>query len=311
MRLLKPLFTFILPIVVLVATACDKEDDPPAEPTRMSIAVNSTDPGYSSSDNPHVTFYNASNKLNKLLLFIGGSYSNPKNYETICEHARTQGFHVISLSYPNNITAASLGDSEDFDAFENYREEICYGNPVSDDVEVNELNCIATRLTKLLQYLDANYTQQNWGQFLMDGNAPNWSQIVAAGHSQGAGHACYFGKTQLLNRVVMFAGPNDYSDFFEAPANWLTTAPLTPNTSQFVLLHGEDNVVPYEKQLENIRATGLLGPSESTTLMDDLSAPYANENAFHTLISMGSNHSAPIGENWRLPNFWNYVFGVD
>jgi len=50
---------------------------------------------------------------------------------------------------------------------------------------------------------------------------------------------------------------------------------------------------------------------ESTTLMDDLSTPYGNQNAFHTLINMVSNHSAPIGENWRLPNFWNYVFGAD
>jgi len=238
-------------------TACKKEDEPTPEPSRISIAVNDTDSGYDNSENPHVVFYNQDLQLDKLLLFIGGSFSNPKNYETICEHARQQGFHVISLSYPNNIAAASLGDAENENAFDNYREEICYGAAVSDDVEVYNLNSIVTRTTKLLAYLTTYFENQNWDQFLTDGT-PNWNKIVVSGHSQGAGHACYLGKKELVNRVVMFSGPNDYSDFFSAPAGWLSEPGVTHNNKQFVLLHGEDNVVPYEKQLEHIIDTGII-----------------------------------------------------
>ena len=135
------LFLHLFAMACLVLTcACKKDEDvPPEEPNRISVVPKVIDAGYDNGEDSHVAFYNAEINLNKLLLFIGGSYSNPKNYETICEHARQQGFHVISLSYPNNIAAASLSDDENIMAFDQYRDEICYGNPVSDDVDVNHL----------------------------------------------------------------------------------------------------------------------------------------------------------------------------
>ncbi|NOQ73794.1 MAG: hypothetical protein GQ574_17435 [Crocinitomix sp.] len=302
---------WILPLVLIVFASCKKDVPPPVEETleRYTIAPSATDNAYNSGEKRHLIFYNNETNVNKLLLFFGGTYSNPETYETFCEHAAELGCHVISLSYPNNVAAASFKESDNIDAFDNFRDEMCFGNPVSDAVNVNELNSVVTRSTKLLQHLAAQYPTQNWGQYLIDGNAPDWSKIMLGGHSQGSGHACYIAKTIVVNRVLMFSGPNDYSTHFEAPATWLSLSGVTPVASQYAFLHANDEVVPYEYQLANIRAIGVIGAADTTTLMDDLSGAYNNKNAYHTSISALTEHGSTLGGNWRLPNFWTYLLG--
>jgi hypothetical protein len=302
--------TWILPVLLLVFASCKKED-PPVEDavSRITVAPSSTDAAYDSGDKEHLVFYNSETNTNKLLLFFGGTYSNPTTYETFCEHAADLGCHVISLSYPNNVAAASLKESDDLYAFDNYRDELCYGNPVSDAVSVDELNCVVTRSSKLLIYLTAQFPSQNWGQFLVDGNAPDWSKIIVAGHSQGSGHAGYIAKSNAVNRVLMFSGPNDYSTHFEAPGNWLSTSGLTPASSHYAFLHAQDEVVPFERQFANIKALGVIGATDTTTLMDDLSGNYNNKNGFHTEISAITEHGSTLGGNWKLPPFWTYLLG--
>ncbi|MFT5822725.1 MAG: hypothetical protein ACI8ZM_003982 [Crocinitomix sp.] len=301
----------ILSLVLIVFASCEKEDPPPVveELARYTVAPSATDNGYETGEKEHLIFYNNETNVNKLLLLIGGSYSNPETYETFCKHAAKLGCHVISISYPNNVAAASLKESDDLYAFDNYRDELCFGNPVSDAVDVNELNSVVTRSTKLLMHLVAQYPAQNWGQYLIDGNAPNWSKIMVAGHSQGSGHACYIAKTNVVNRVLMFSGPNDYSTHFEAPGNWLSNSGVTPAASQYAFLHANDEVVPYEYQLANIRAIGVLAAADTTTLMNDLSGTYDNKNAYHTTITALTEHGSTLGGNWRLPNFWTYLLG--
>ncbi len=302
---------FTLPIALFIIVSCKKED-PPIEVEDIAsytVAPNSTDNDYESDEKEHYIFYNNESNVNKLLLFVGGTYSKPESYGTFCNHAAKLGCHVISISYPNNVAAASLKESTDLYAFDNYRDELCFGNPVSDAVEIDELNCIVTRATKLLIHLSTQYPTQNWGQYLIDGNAPDWSKIIIAGHSQGSGHACYIAKSNVVNRVLMFSGPNDYSTHFGAPGNWLSTVGVTPTSSQYAFLHINDEVVPYERQLANIRAIGLISAVDSTTLMDNLTGAYEDKNAFHTAIAAISEHGATLGGNWRLPNFWTYLLG--
>ncbi len=301
---------FTLPIILFIFASCKKEEPPVVdEIARYTVAPNATDNGYDSGEKEHLIFYNNDLNANKLLLFIGGTYSKPETYETFCKHAAELGCHVISISYPNNVAAASLKESADLYAFDNYRDELCFGNPVSDAVAVDELNCVVTRSKKLLMHLSAHYPTQDWGQYLIDGNAPDWSKIMVAGHSQGSGHACYIAKSNVVNRVLMFSGPNDYSTHFDAPGNWLSMTGVTPTSSQYAFLHINDEVVPYERQLANIRAIGLIGAADSTTLMDNLTGAYESENAFHTAISAISEHGSTLGGNWRLPNFWTYLLG--
>jgi hypothetical protein len=241
------------------------------------------------------------------MLFIGGSFSSPQDYTFISEHSASIGFDVISISYPNNVPAASLASSSNQFAFDNYRDEICFGNQVSNDVEVDILNSINRRIIKLIQYLESTYPEQNWNQYLMPSNNIDWEKIVVAGHSQGAGHACYLGKKRLVERVIMFSGPNDYSTHFNSPANWLSEDGLTELSKQYALLHINDEIISYDFQVLNLKDLGVLSLSEDPLLVDDLSSPYNNKNALSLNIPAFSNHNSTVGGNAKLPNIWTYI----
>lgn len=304
----------LLILFLLISSACsDKSagDTTPVQNVSTLITPKQTDANYSSTDLEHYVVRNSKTHLNKLLLFIGGSFSVPENYNFICDQAATLGLDVISLSYPNNVAAAPLGTSTDPLIFDNYREEICFGNPVSNVVSVDALNSISTRATKLVQYLKTTFPNENWGQYLTVGNTLQWSKVIVAGHSQGSGHACYVGKKNLTDRVVMLSGPNDYSTNFGAPANWLTVSGLTPLTKHFALLHTKDEVVPFDNQVANLKGLGLLNTTQSPTLVDNLASPYNNARALSLNIPANSYHSSTVGQNAILPSVWKYMFTVD
>ena len=299
-------------LLVTVLISCGKDEDILLDNSigeNVSILVHprQTDANYSTTDKSHFIVRNTKNHLNKLMLFIGGSFSSPQDYTFISEHSASIGFDVISISYPNNVPAASLASSSNQFAFDNYRDEICFGNQVSNDVEVDILNSINRRIIKLIQYLESTYPEQNWNQYLMPSNNIDWEKIVVAGHSQGAGHACYLGKKRLVERVIMFSGPNDYSTHFNSPANWLSEDGLTELSKQYALLHINDEIISYDFQVLNLKDLGVLSLSEDPLLVDDLSSPYNNKNALSLNIPAFSNHNSTVGGNAKLPNIWTYI----
>lgn len=298
---------------ILTLISCGKDNPAPTNGENVTVTVQpiQTDANYLSTENSHYVVRNTKTHLDKLLLFIGGSFSNPVDYKFISAHGATIGLDVINLSYPNNVATASLGTSSDKFIFDNYREELCFGTQVSDVVSVDVLNSITTRTVKLLQYLSKTYPDQNWGQYLTTTNTLQWSKIIVSGHSQGSGHACYLGKKNLVDRVVMFAGPNDYSTFFSAAANWLTLSGQTPLTKHFSLLHTQDEIVPFNNQVVNLRGLGLLTAGQNPTLVDNLTTPYSNARSLSLNIPAISNHTAPIGGNVKLPDIWTYMFTTD
>lgn len=296
----------------LIFLSCNKADDTipnddSNETISFLVAPVDTDTNYSANQEKHFVLTNTTLHKNELILFVGGSFSVPENYNIVCESMASLGFDVISISYPNDVPAASLATSSDPLAFNHYRDEICFGNPVSDAVDVNELNSVNNRTINLLQFLKNSRPNENWEQYLTSQNTLNWSKIIVAGHSQGSGHACYFGKKNNVSRVLMFSGPNDYSTFFNAPANWLTLSGQTSLQKQFALLHERDQIVPFENQIANLVGLGLLNNGEEPTHIDNLDSPYENANALSTNIFGLSFHNSTIGGNSKLPALWEYM----
>jgi pimeloyl-ACP methyl ester carboxylesterase len=205
------------------------------------------------------------------------------------------------------VAAAPLGTASDKLIFDRYRDEVCFGNQVSTVVAVDALNCIVTRATKLLLYLKKTYPAQNWGQYLTASNTIRWDKVVVAGHSQGSGHACYIGKKNRVERVVMLSGPNDYSTYFNSPANWLSQPGQTPLTKQFALLHTRDEIVPFEYQVANLKGLGILAANQVPVLADNLTAPYSNARVLSLNTPAASFHSATVGANSVLPAIWQYM----
>ena len=301
-------------VLLLMLVSC-KYSDVPDNTTIQNVSVLvqpiETDIHYASGQKRHYIVRNNKMHINKLLLFIGGSFSAPKNYRLICDYGATIGLDVISLSYPNHITAASLKTSKDKFVFDHYRDEICFGNSVSNAVEVDVLNSINTRTIKLLEYLAKKYPNQNWSQYLTKSSTLQWDKIIVSGHSQGSGHASYLGKKNKVGQVAMFSGPNDYSTFYNAPANWLFQKGETPLKDYYCLLHTKDQIVPFDFQKENLKALGMLAPNQNPTLVDNLSPPYKNAHALSINISAISKHNSTIGRNSILPKIWTYMFTTD
>lgn len=176
-----------------------------------------------------------------LYVHLVGSCGNPINNRIIAEHVADLGLHVVSLSHPNCPAVFSLAQqSSDPDVHEQVRRERIYGDDLSPLVEVNRANSIENRLIKLLEYLDAQFPSENWGQYLAAGS-PNWSSIIVGGHSQGSGHAGLLAKDHELRGAVLFGGPGDgFADGELAP--WIFLPQATPAERIVGFTHRADSV---------------------------------------------------------------------
>ncbi len=298
---------FLLPMLMMLAHAgvCAQTQD-------FYVRPNQTDARYAEQDSNYIV-RNTSARNGRLLLFIGGSSSSPKSYSLICRYAATAGFDVISLSYPNDVAAAPLGVSADSLVFDGYREEVCFGTPASEHVDVDTLNSIHTRTLKLIRYLAETYPAQGWGEYLAAPDRLDWGRIAVGGHSQGSGHACYLGKRFAVERVLMFSGPNDYSTRYDRPGHWLAAPGATPVQRQYCYLHLQDEAVPFARQLANNASVGLLAAND-TVLVDALGAPYEGSHALYTNqmpLVPGQYHNSTVGGNPINRDVWRYMLGAD
>lgn len=276
----------------------------------IHVRPDQTDPGYDAAEDSSAVSWNMGSQLDKVFLFLGGTGSSSSlDYNALRLHAAGLGFDFINLSYPNDVAAASLANSTDSLVFNKYRQEACFGTPVSDDVTIDSLNSIHTRAVRLVHYLELTYPAHGWGQYLATPDSLDWSRIIVGGHSQGSGHACYLAKQFAVERVLMFAGPNDYSNFFPNSANWIRQAGATPVSSHYSYLSLYDEVVDYFKQFDVIDGLGMLAADDSTHV-DGLSPPYGNSHCLYTTQPPGIvllDHNVPIMLSSINNSVWTYM----
>ncbi len=287
-----------------------------------SIKAFDTDNNIDDESQEHQVFINPDCiQNNKLVLHLIGSFDDPVNTSFFPTLAANNGFKVIVLKYPNNIAAASAcADSNNPFCFQNFREEIVYGTNSSNAVNVDESNSILNRFEKLLSYLDNSFPTESWGDFLTPSENINWSNILISGHSQGGGHAAFIAKQFDVNRALMFAAPNDFSDFFGTPANWVSAPGTTPDSNYYAFGNFFDNAVDFEKQFAVWNDMNLLSLADSTNV-DQTTCNYNNSRILYTKFSSLSgigNHSSLIIDNLTpisagIPTFtpvWEYMLGV-
>lgn len=209
---------------------------------------------------------NADQRKNVLVVFLGGYGSSPGSYTEVAGEAAAHGFATLDLRYPNSQMAGSSCALSDA-CFMNLRGETLFGQGVvypgglvaysSPEVSVSLHNSVLNRLVSLLHFLgtqppdpSSNPVPAYWAQFLLAapgspyeaggvGWLPDWSKLVVAGHSQGAGHAAFLGTVlpAVIRRVVMFSAPNDHAN--GNSASWIFGRAATPS-SQFWGLRSAD-----------------------------------------------------------------------
>lgn len=231
----------------------------------------------------HQILYNpTSQHQNTLLLHLVGSIDNPNSTILYPSVAANNGFHCINLAYRNAVSGqAACGDVPDSsDCHLNYRKEIIEGIDYSSEINVNAANSIDNRLIKLLQYLDANHPTQNWSQYF-SGNSVNWDKLIVSGHSQGGGHAAIIGITRPIQRVLMFASPNDYSDTLNTLASWTQLPHLVSDSNYYSFNALNDEVIDFWKQYAHSDALNLDNHGD-TVNVDVVQSPYNQSRQLYT-----------------------------
>ena len=200
-----------------------------------------TDPAIDQALDDHYAWLDPTAPTNhRLFVYLPGTFGVPATALLIQQLAARLGYHAIGLMYPDSVLIgpACANDLDPSTCSENARLE---GIDLSTLVDVNQPNSIYNRLTKLLQYLAANYPDEGWSQFLADGN-PLWSQIAVTGHSQGGGEAAMIARFNFVARVVMFSAVTDRSAANPTtPLDWESTH-ITPSDRYWGLAHDRDPV---------------------------------------------------------------------
>jgi len=209
-----------------------------------------TGPGINMVHSGHLAvYYPKVNNEHKLFLMIVGTGGSATDMITIDTAVASMGYHTLAIDYRNNVITTVCNNSPDSACFDKFRQEIMFGTPVSDSVNVDTANSIVNRVRKALQYLVKNDPDGEWNDYIA-GNNIKWQNIIVGGHSQGAGHAAFIGKRFNVNRVLIFSGPQDYRVAFSSPASWLGVKGITNAKKYYAFLHIKDPF-DFTRQLAN------------------------------------------------------------
>ncbi len=289
----------------------------------QQIRASQTDGNISWELQKHYTFYNPTCTPNdKLLIHLVGSYANPNGTLLFPTLAANNGYHVISLKYPNNVAARTACEaSTDVNCYLHFRKEILEGIDYSAEVSVDLTNSVYNRAIKLLQYLHANNPNQGWNEFY-SGNEITWNKVVVSGHSQGGGHAAVIGIDKPVQRIIMFASPNDYSTYYNQPALWTNSSTVAEDSIYYGLNNLNDGVVNFSEQLEIWDNLGMNSFGDTVNVLT-INPPYSNTHQLYTTYDttgIGGNHSVmildsktPLNNNGSpvFKEAWKYLLGIE
>lgn len=213
-----------------IVSAAVESDSKPS--IARSVLPSETDPKidrYTGNGYEHWFYYDpAATHRDLLLVFLPGTGGKGRGSRAFNTLAAKEGYHVVSLAYPSDVSMSTFHASADPDCFLKARENIIYGKKSLQRLTIDRPNSIMNRLQKLLEYLAKKYPDEKWGQFLTDSGEIDWSKIVVAGQSQGGGHAALIAMQHEVARVLMFGAPKDFNVHFNKPAAWYSEKNATP-----------------------------------------------------------------------------------
>lgn len=224
------------------------------------------------AENDHYALRPTGAARGQLLLFFNGSGGSPRGViasptTSFYSVARAQGLHVLGLSYRSDDAVGTLcATATDRDAcFLATRTTLLTGDYQTGAAP--SLRAIArhegvyVRALAALVALSRRDPSGGWDAFFDPAMIATpqasirWSRVIAAGHSQGGGHAALLGRRHALARVIALASPCDRDG--AAPAAWLLndgTWATDPSTRFFGLGAPGDLICPaYPAAWESLR----------------------------------------------------------
>ena len=188
------------------------------------------------------------------------------------ERINGYGLHAIRVHYANGWfgrfgNAAPPGDHTFLGRI---RLEAATGEDFSDAVNIPKPDGLAERALQFVKHLAKANSPAGWDHFLAaDGRSLRWDRVILAGSSHGSTTAARFAKHQRVDRVVMFCGPRDQHE------TWQALPSATPGERFFAFSHVLDGGWTGHHYDRSWELLGLhrFGPIVN---VDRVGPPYAN-----------------------------------
>ncbi len=202
----------------------------------------------------------------KLVIWLMG-YSAP-----LFERVNSYGLHAIRVHYANGwfgkFGNAALADDDKF--LGKIRLEAATGEDFSDAVSIPKPDGMMERVLQFVKSLTTTNPQGRWDYFLTpDGSALRWDRVIISGSSHGSTTSARFAKHQKVDRVVMFCGPRDQLE------TWQALPSATPANRFFGFSHVLDSGWTGDHYCRSWELLGLhqFGPIVD---VDNAASPYGN-----------------------------------
>ncbi|MBI5775138.1 MAG: hypothetical protein HZA89_15550 [Verrucomicrobia bacterium] len=157
----------------------------------------------------------------KLVIWLMGHNKN------LFERVNSYGIHAVQVHYANGWFGkfGNRSPGDDGKLLGKIRLEAATGEDFSPLVNIPKPDGMMERSVQLVKHLAKTNPQGRWDYFLTDDKAGlRWDRVIISGSSHGSTTAARFAKHVKVDRVVMFCGPRDQLETWQAlpsatPAN--------------------------------------------------------------------------------------------
>jgi hypothetical protein len=247
----------------------------------------------------------------KLVIWLMGYNSQ------LFDRITSYGLHGIQVHYANGWFSifGKEPPPPDDKFLGKIRLEAATGQDFSDVVKIPKPDGVAERALQLVKWLKKKNPQGNWGMFLTnDGKDLRWDRVILAGSSHGSTTAARFAKQQKVDRVVMFCGPRDQYE------TWQALPSATPANRYFGFSHVLDGGWSGDHYCRSWEMLGLneFGPIVN---VDKVPFPYENTRRLitdadvkgdakraHSSVTPGGAAVKDASGKYIHEEVWRYLF---
>ena len=239
------------------------------------------------------------------------------NSAPLFERVNGYGLHAIRVHYANGWFAkfGKEPPPADDQFLGKIRLEAATGEDFSDAVDIPKPDGMMERALQFVKWLAQENPPGRWDYFLTDNRQGlRWDRGIMAGCSHGATTAARFAKHQRVDRVVMFCGPRDQYE------TWQALPSATPTNRFFGFSHVLDGGWTGHHYCRSWELLGLhqFGPIVD---VDQAPPPYGhtrrlitaadvqnNANRAHSCVVPGGAAVKDAAGKFLHEDVWRYLF---
>ncbi|MES2464959.1 MAG: hypothetical protein V4671_30710 [Armatimonadota bacterium] len=236
---------------------------------------------------------------------------------TLFDRLTSYGLHAIQVHYANGWFGqfGSKAPANDDKFLGKIRLEAATGKDFSDVVSIPQPDGMMERAFQLVLWMSKENPQGKWEYFLTDDRKGlRWDRVIMAGASHGSTTATRFAKYQRVDRVVMFCGPRDQTE------TWQALPSATPANRFFGFSHVLDGGWTGDHYPRSWEMLGLnkLGPQVD---VDAAKPPFSNTrrlitaadvkndpNRAHNSVVPGGSAVKDASGSFIHEDVWRYLF---